>query len=77
MELPLLALVQVFLQNVPEGAVVVKLMPPQGELERLRDILIRSFGLSGTIALSGVVLGAIVGGAVFLVRYVRSGRGAS
>jgi hypothetical protein len=72
MDLPLLALVQLFLQNAPEGAVVVKLMPPPGELERLRDILIRSFGLSGTIALSGLVLGVLAGGAVFLLRYLRS-----
>ncbi|HVH28690.1 MAG TPA: hypothetical protein VM818_18125 [Vicinamibacterales bacterium] len=72
MELPHLALLQLFLQNVPEGTVVVKLMPPPGELERLRDVLIRSLGLSGTIALTGVVLGAIVGAAVFLLRYLRS-----
>jgi hypothetical protein len=72
MEFPPLALIHLFLQNAPEGAVIVRLIPPPGELERLRDILVRSLGLSGTIALTGVVLGAIVGGAIFLVRYLRS-----
>ena len=72
MELPHLALIHLLLQNAPEGAVMVKLMPPPGELDRLRDILIRSLGLSGTIAVAGVVLGAIVGGAIFLIRHRRS-----
>jgi hypothetical protein len=72
MELPHLALIQLLVQNAPEGAIIVKLMPPPGELERLRDILIRSLGLSGMIAVTGVVLGAIVGGAIFLLRYRRS-----
>jgi hypothetical protein len=72
MEVPALAVVQLFLQNAPEGAIIVKLMPPPGELERLRDILIRSLGLSGIIAVTGVVLGAIVGGAIFLIRHLRS-----
>jgi hypothetical protein len=72
MELPYLASIQLFLQNSPEGAIIVKLVPPPGELERLRDVLIRSLGLSGTIALVGVVIGAVIGGVVFLVRYRRS-----
>ena len=72
MEFSFLALVQLFLQNAPEGAIIVKLMPPPSELERLRDILIRSLGLSGTIAVLGVVIGMVVGGAIFLVRYLRS-----
>jgi hypothetical protein len=77
MDVPYLAAVQLFLQSAPEGAIIVKLMPPPSELERLRDILIRSIGLSGTIALLGVVLGAVVGGAVFLLRYLRSAVGKS
>jgi hypothetical protein len=72
MELPYVAAVQLFLQSAPEGAIIVKLMPPPGELERLRDILIKSLGLSGTIAVVGVVLGIMIGGVIFLVRYRRS-----
>jgi hypothetical protein len=72
MDLPYLAALQRFVQEAPEGAIIVKLVPPPGELERLRDILIRSIGLSGTIALIGVLMGAIIGGAIFLIRYRRS-----
>jgi hypothetical protein len=72
MEFLELAVVELFGRAAQEGAVVVKLMPPPGELERLRDVLIGSLGLSGTIALTGVLVGALVGGAIFLLRYRRS-----
>ena len=58
-----------FLQDRPAGAVIVRLMPPKSDLATLSDVLLRALGLSGVLAIAGVVLGVIVGGIVFLVRY--------
>jgi hypothetical protein len=60
------------IQQAPEGAIIVKLMPPPSDLERLRDILIGSIGLSGALAILGVILGLVSGGLLFWIRYRRS-----
>jgi len=70
---PLLAL---FFQGepspAPPDAVIVKLMPPPSDLETLADILFKSLGLSGVLAVTGIVLGIVLGGLVFWVRRYRS-----
>jgi len=53
-------------------AVIVKLMPPPSDLETLADILFKSLGLSGVLAVTGILLGIVLGGLVFWVRRYRS-----
>jgi hypothetical protein len=53
-------------------AVIVKLMPPPSDLETLADILFKSLGLSGVLAVTGILLGIALGGLVFWVRRYRS-----
>ena len=57
---------------VPPDAVIVRLMPPPSDLESLADILLTSLGLSGVLAVTGILLGIILGGMVFWVRRYRS-----
>jgi hypothetical protein len=64
-----------FVQEAPQGAIILKLVPPKSELETLSEILLKSLGLSGALALTGLVLGVTIGAIVFLVRY-RSARDA-
>ena len=75
MEFPVLTLVGFLLQEKPEGAIILRLVPPKSDLETLSDILIKSLGLSGVLALAGLVLGMIAGGIVFLIRYRSSLQG--
>ena len=62
-------LVQGAPSGVPSDAVIVKLMPPPSDLETLADILFKSLGLSGVLAVTGIALGIVIGGIVFLIRY--------
>jgi hypothetical protein len=57
---------------VPPDAVIVRLMPPPSDLETLADILFKSLGLSGVLAVTGILLGIVLGGVVFWVRRYRS-----
>ena len=57
---------------IPPDAVMVKLMPPPSDLETLADILFKSLGLSGVLAVTGILLGIALGGVVFCVRRYRS-----
>lgn len=57
-----------FLQDTPLNGIVVTLDKPASELERLRDVLIGSFGLSGVIGLIAIVIGVAVGGLLFWLR---------
>ena len=72
----LTALLAFFLQGepspVPPDAVMVKLMPPPSDLETLAGILFTSLGLSGVLAVTGIVCGIVLGGLVFWVRRYRS-----
>ena len=58
-----------FLQEKSEGAIIVELLPPKSDLATLSDVLIGSLGLSDVLALAGVLLGVVVGGLMFWVRY--------
>ena len=73
---PVPGLLALFLQGepspVPPGAVIVKLMPPPSDLETLADILFKSLGLSGVLAVTGILFGIVLGGLVFWVRRYRS-----
>ena len=69
MELPHLAIAGLLLQEKPDGAIIVKLIPPKSELATLSDVLLGSLGLSGALALAGVLLGLAVGGVMFWVRH--------
>jgi hypothetical protein len=68
MELPHLVLAGLLLQEKPDGAIIVKLMPPKSELATLSDVLLGSLGLSGALALGGILLGLAVGGTLFWLR---------
>ena len=57
---------------IPPDAVIVRLMPPPSDLETLADILFKSLGLSGVLAVTGILLGIALGGVVFCVRRYRS-----
>lgn len=57
---------------LPPDAVIVKLMPPPSDLETLADILFKSLGLSGVLAVTGIVFGIVLGGLVFWFRRYRS-----
>jgi hypothetical protein len=73
---PFQGLFAFFLQGepspLPPDAVIVRLMPPPSDLETLRDILIGSLGLGGALAVTGILLGIVLGGVVFCVRRYRS-----
>jgi len=73
---PVRGLLASFLQGepspIPPDAVMVRLMPPPSDLETLADILFKSLGLSGALAVAGIVLGIALGGVVFWVRRYRS-----
>ena len=56
-------------QEKPDGAIIVKLVPPKSELAALSDVLLGSLGLSGVLALAGVLMGLIVGGLMFWARH--------
>jgi hypothetical protein len=47
-------------------------MPPPSDLETLADILFKSLGLSGVLAVTGILCGILLGGVVFWVRRYRS-----
>lgn len=70
---PFRGLLAFFLQGeppaVPPDAVIVRLMPPPSDLETLADILFKSLGLSGVLAVTGMMLGIVLGGIMFLIRY--------
>jgi ABC-type nitrate/sulfonate/bicarbonate transport system permease component len=69
------ALVTGWLQEQPTpapDAVMVKLMPPPSDLETLADILFASLGLSGFLAVTGIVLGIVLGGLMFIFRLRRT-----
>ena len=68
MELPHLVVAGLLLQEKPDGAIIVKLIPPKSELATLSDVLLGSLGLSGVLALGGVLLGLAVGGVMFWLR---------
>jgi len=68
MELPHLVIAGLLLQEKPDGAIIVKLIPPKSELATLSDVLLGSLGLSGVLALGGILLGLAVGGVMFWVR---------
>ena len=73
---PFAGVLAFFLQGepsaVPPDAVIVRLMPPPSDLETLADILFKSLGLSGVLAVTGILLGIVLGGLVFWVRRYRS-----
>jgi hypothetical protein len=69
MELPHLTIARLLLQENPDGAVIVKLVPPKSDLATLSDVLLGSLGLSGVLALGGVLLGLMVGGLLFWARH--------
>jgi hypothetical protein len=70
MELPHVILLRLVQQEKPQGdgAIIVKLLPPESELAALSDVLIGSLGLSGALALVCMLLGLVVGGLLFWVR---------
>ena len=67
MDFPGLTL-QPSLQEQP-GAIIVKLVPPKGDLATLSDVLLNSLGLSGAITLAAILLGLAVGGLMFWFRH--------
>jgi hypothetical protein len=69
MELPTVILFRFLLQEQPDGAIIVKLIPPKSDLATLSDVLLGSLGLSGVLALGGVLLGLMVGGVMFWLRH--------
>jgi hypothetical protein len=68
MEFPHLVVAGLLLQEKPDGAIIVKLIPPKSELATLSDVLLGSLGLSGVLALGGILLGLAVGGVMFWLR---------
>jgi hypothetical protein len=72
MVFPHIALVEaastLLVQERPD-AIIVELAPPKSELAALSDVLIGSIGLSGVLALAGVLLGLIVGSLMFWARH--------
>jgi hypothetical protein len=68
MELSPLIAIGALLQEQPGGAIIVKLVPPKSELSTLSDVLLGSLGLSGVLALAGVLLGLAVAGVLFWAR---------
>jgi hypothetical protein len=66
MEFPGLTL-QPSLQEQP--GIIVKLVPPKGDLATLSDVLLNSLGLSGVITLAAILLGLALGGLMFWVRH--------
>jgi hypothetical protein len=68
MELPHVILFRLLVQDKPADAIIVKLVPPKSELETLSNVLIGSLGLSGALALGGILLGVMVGGLLFWTR---------
>jgi hypothetical protein len=69
MEFPPVMLLGLLLQDKSDGAIIVKLVPPKSELATLSDVLIGSLGLSGALALGGILLGLMVGGVLFWARH--------
>ena len=57
------------LQEKPDDAIIVELLPPKSDLATLSNVLIGSLGLGGVLALGGALLGVVVGGLIFWVRY--------
>ena len=55
-------------QNQPAAPIIVKIAEPPSELAKLSDVLLNSLGLTGALALMAILLGAIVGGAIFWIR---------
>jgi len=62
-------LFSLLLQDKPDGAIIVKLVPPKSDLATLSDVLLGSLGLSGALALGGILLGLMVGGLMFWARH--------
>ncbi len=59
------------IQEPPPAPVIVKIISPPKDttgLTQLRDVLIGSLGLTGTIVLLAFVLGAALAGIMFWVR---------
>jgi hypothetical protein len=69
MEFPPVRLGGLLLQSQPGDPIIVKLVPPKSELATLSDVLIGSLGLSGVLALAGILLGVMVGGVLFWARH--------
>jgi hypothetical protein len=60
------------IQQPPPSPVIVKIISPEKDttgLTQLRDVLIGSLGLTGTIVLMALVLGAALAGVMFWVRH--------
>ena len=53
----------------PASGVIVRLIEPPDT--RIRDIVVGAVGLSGALAIAGVVIGLLLGGVMF---WMRSGR---
>ena len=69
MEFPDVTLFALFLQLQPGGPIIVKIIePPTSELSTLSEVLIKSLGLSGVLAVLGVLFGLALGGVMFWVR---------
>lgn len=58
--------------NQPKPFMIDIVEPAKSEAEGVADLLIGSIGLAGAIAVSALVIGAIVGGLLF---WLRSRRG--
>ena len=59
------------IQQPPPAPVFVKIISPEKDttgLAQLRDVLIGSLGLTGTIVLMAVVMGVVVAGVMYWVR---------
>ena len=59
-------------QPPPASPVIVKIIAPEKDttgLTQLRDVLIGSLGLTGTIVLIAFVLGAAIAGVLYWVRH--------
>ena len=58
----------VALQQQPPAPVIVKIIPPAGEIEGLSDVLIGALGLTGVLVLSAVALALVFAGGLYLFR---------
>ena len=57
-------------QTQPGSPIIVKIIePPKSELSTLSDVLLGSLGLSGALAVLGVLFGLALGGVMFWVRH--------
>ena len=61
-----------FLQSQPGGAIIVRLLDPPSDLAKLSDVLLGSLGLSGVLALAGILSGLALGGVMFWIRTRRT-----